>query len=71
MAGGRTEALFSFAKQRGLNRSEAAHSLTVQLDFVSDELGIGPSGRNAGWQERDGRTRTLRRLAVPILLQRR
>ncbi len=51
--GGRTEALFSFAKQRGLNRSEAAHSLTVQLDFVSDELGIGPYGRNAGWQERD------------------
>jgi hypothetical protein len=51
--GGRTQALFAFASQRGLKISRAAHSLTVQLEFVSDELGIGPYSKDAGWQERD------------------
>jgi len=50
--GGRTQALFSFASQHGLKMSQAAQSLTIQLEFVSDELGIGPYSKNAGWQER-------------------
>jgi RHS repeat-associated protein len=47
----RSTELFAFAADLHVKPSAVPHDLTLQLEFVSDELGIGPFHKDAGWRE--------------------